>query len=101
MALRNEVLDYFSLHGWNEVYNYSFSNEKQDRELGFVDSENAVAIRNAFNEEYTLMRRSLAGRLFENIRDNMRHASVIKFFEVGNIYHKDSDRNIAHTALIE
>ncbi len=52
-------------------------------------NDTAVGIKNAFNEEFTHMRRSLAGRLFENIRDNTRHDTLVQFFEIGNIYSKD------------
>ncbi len=46
------------------------------------------------------MRQSLVGRLLENLRDNTRHTSVIKFFEIGNIYAKDGERNITVTELL-
>lgn len=92
-SLRDEALSYFSHKKWNEVYNYSFTNKELDKKLNIHDSDESIAIRNAFNEEYTHMRRSLAGRLFENLRDNARHSELLRFFEIGNIYSRNSSRN--------
>ncbi|MFZ2256368.1 MAG: hypothetical protein WAW59_07240 [Patescibacteria group bacterium] len=50
--------------------------------------DDAVGIKNAFNESYTHMRRSLAVRLLENIANNTKHDTVLRFFEIGKVYHK-------------
>lgn len=50
--------------------------------------DHAVAIRNAFNEEYTHMRRSLAPRLLLSISENMKYAESFGFFEIGKVYSK-------------
>lgn len=50
--------------------------------------DDAIAIQNAFNESYTHMRRSLSVRLFENIKENLRHSTSLRFFEIGKVYHK-------------
>lgn len=92
--LRDISLAFFSHRGWSEVYNYSFTNETLDEKLKMPIGDTAVGIRNAFNTDYTHMRRTLAGRLLENIRDNTRHSEQIKFFEIGNISTKDGERNI-------
>lgn len=65
-TLRDATLDHFSKSGSHEVYNYSFTSAALDGKILFQDMENAVGIRNAFNEEYTHMRRSLAPRLLMN-----------------------------------
>lgn len=49
----------------------------------------AVGIRNAFNEEYTHMRRSLAPRLLLSIFENMKYAESFGFFEIGKVYSKN------------
>jgi len=63
----------------------------------------AVMIQNAFNEEYTHMRRSLAPRLFENIHENIKHTWTLKFFEIGKCYFKlwkrDHDTNTLLTKI--
>ena len=89
ITLRNKTNAYFSNHWWHEVYNYSFSNEDLDTRIGFSDTENAIRIQNAFNVEYTHMRRSMAVRLLENIRENIRHADSFGFFEIGKIFQKE------------
>lgn len=85
---RNKSLEYYRGKNWNEVYNYSFTNESLDKWIGYTHMDDAVGIKNAFNESYTHMRRSLAVRLFENIRENTKHDSLLRFFEVGKVYHK-------------
>lgn len=50
--------------------------------------ESAIGIRNAFNEEYTHMRRSLAPRLFLAAMENMKYVSNFSFFEIGKVYRK-------------
>ena len=52
--------------------------------------DDAVGIKNAFNESYTHMRRSLAVRLLENISANTKHSNTLRFFEIGKVYHKTS-----------
>ena len=58
--------------------------------------DNAVGIQNAFNVEYTHMRRSLSVRLFDNIAKNCNIQDTLKFFEIGKIYGK----NIEHSETI-
>jgi phenylalanyl-tRNA synthetase beta chain len=96
-VLRDKTLSYFSHRWWSEVYNYSFSNQELDKKLSLGSADDAVAIKNAFNVDYTHMRRSLAGRLLENIRDNSRHNESLRFFEIWNIYSRNGQRN----ALVE
>jgi phenylalanyl-tRNA synthetase beta subunit len=48
--------------------------------------DNAVGIQNAFNVEYTHMRRSLSVRLFDNIAKNRNISNLLRFFEIGKIY---------------
>ena len=55
--------------------------------------DDAVGIKNAFNEDYTHMRRSLAVRLFENISENTKHGESLRFFEIGKVYHKSASSN--------
>ncbi len=98
-SLRDLTLSYFSERNWNEVYNYSFSNGTLDKKLGLIDTD-LITIRNAFNEEYTHMRTTLAGRLFENLKNNLRHDSSIRFFEIGNIYAKNDQRNHGIDSLL-
>ena len=60
----------------------------------------AVMIQNAFNEEYTHMRRSLAPRLFTNIHENLKHPSALKFFEIGKCYFRSGKRDADTDTLL-
>lgn len=55
------------------------------------DMSNAVGVKNAFNEDYTHMRRSLVNRLLENIANNTKYTSTLRFFEIGKVYTKDGE----------
>ena len=88
--LRDLTLAFWEGKNWNEVYNYSFTNESLDRGIGYTHMDDAIGIRSAFNESYTHMRRSLAVRLLENISANTKHSSTLRFFEIAKVYHKTS-----------
>lgn len=60
----------------------------------------AVGVRNAFNEDYTHMRRSLANRLLENISINRKYSDTLKFFEIGKIYSKIGVMSQSNQALL-
>lgn len=62
--------------------------------------DDAVGIKNAFNESYTHMRRSLAVRLFENIANNTKHQNALKFFEIGKVYAKDGTESLIITEFL-
>ena len=62
--------------------------------------DDAVGIKNAFNESYTHMRRSLAVRLFENIANNTKHQNTLKFFEIGKVYSKDGTESVVMTEFL-
>lgn len=100
-ALRDSTLSFFKNRNYSEVYNYSFSNIETDWALGFSSHEEALGIKNAFNVEYTHMRRTLAWHLFQNIKDNLRHSEKLRFFEIGNVYSRASSRNTGIEAFLE
>lgn len=62
--------------------------------------DDAIGIKNAFNESYTHMRRSLAVRLFENIANNIKHQDTLKFFELGKVYSKESSESTIMTEFL-
>lgn len=100
ITLRNITLTHFRERGWHEVYNYSFTSEVLDGKIGLHDMENAVAIRNAFNEEYTHMSRSLAPRLFLDVSHNQKYSDAFAFFEIAKVYHKTGERSRNEEALL-
>lgn len=85
-SLKDDSLSFWKHQDWNEVYNYSFTNETLDTGIRYENMDDAVKIQNAFNVEYTHMRRSLSVRLFDNIAKNRNISDSLRFFEIGKIY---------------
>ena len=90
-SLKDTSLNFWKHQNWNEVYNYSFTNKSLDEYIGYDSMENSVGIQNAFNVEYTHMRRSLSVRLFDNIAKNCNIEDSLKFFEIGKVYTKENN----------
>ena len=84
------VQNYLQGQGLSEVYNYSFSNAAKDESVGHMDHTNAIGVRNAVSEDFTLMRRSLAPLLMANIRENLKKTPSIGFFEIAKVHSKSS-----------
>jgi phenylalanyl-tRNA synthetase beta chain len=94
ITLRNLSLEHLRSSAWQEVYTYSFTNEKLDSRILLGNIDEAIKIRNAFNEEYTHMRRSLAPRLFLGIEENLKYSKNLRFFEIGKIYKKQESTDL-------
>ncbi len=88
IELRNCINAYFSAEQLFEVYNYSFSNQNKDAIIGYADDTNAVHIQNAFNVEYTMMRRSMIPNLLGVTAENLKQQKKFGFFEIGKIFEK-------------
>lgn len=88
IELRNRINAYFSAERLFETYNYSFSNQDKDARIGYADDSNAVHIQNAFNVEYTMMRRSMIPNLLEATAENLKQSKKFGFFEIGKIFEK-------------
>lgn len=91
IELRNSINQYFSSQGLYEAYNYSFSNQEKDAIFGYINDTNAIHIKNAFNVEYTMMRRSLAPNLFSIAKENLKQSKKFWFFEIGKIFEKKEE----------
>ncbi len=100
-SLRDISLDFWKHQNWNEVYNYSFTNQILDTQIWYENMIDAVGIQNAFNVEYTHMRRSLSVRLFDNIAKNRNIQSTLRFFEIGKVYHKDNQYSETISTLLK
>jgi len=81
--------------GFNEVYNYSFTNETDAQRFG-LDLGEHIAVRNPIASELTHLRRSLVPGLFRNILTNVRYFPEFRLFEVGNEIHPKGE--IMHVA---
>ncbi len=88
IELRDRINAYFSSQGLFEAYNYSFSNQQKDALVGYADDSNAVHIQNAFNVEYTMMRRSMVPNLLEATAENLKQEKRFGFFEIGKVFEK-------------
>lgn len=88
IELRNSINAYFSAERFFETYNYSFSNQNKDARIGYVDDSNAVHIQNAFNVEYTMMRRSMVPNLLEATAENLKQQKKFGFFEIGKVFER-------------
>jgi phenylalanyl-tRNA synthetase beta chain len=89
IILRDITLSHFRGEKYHEIYTYSFTSESLDKKILFHDMESAIGIRNAFNEEYTHMRRSLAPRILLALSENIKHTPAFGFFEIGKVYGKN------------
>lgn len=87
--LTDAILSYFMGKNWREIYNYSFTNQDLQEKTKLSHTKNLIAIKNAYTEDFTHMRESLAPRIFVAISENLRHKSALSFFEMGNIYGKN------------
>ena len=87
--LRNIILSHFAHHHWNEIYTYSFTNEKLESQILSPSIDQAIWVVNAFHEEYTHMRTSLAPRLLMAASENLKQSKQFGFFEIGKIYKKN------------
>lgn len=88
IELRDRINAYFSGAGFFETYNYSFSNLQKDQQIGLSDDGSAIHILNAFNVEYTHMRRSLIPNLLGVAAENCKQSKKFGFFEIGKIFKK-------------
>lgn len=75
--------------GFNEVYNYSFVNEKQLEKLG-VDYSGHIRIKNPLSSDQTMLRQSLIPNLIKNVIDNLRFFEDFKIFEVEQVFLKEN-----------
>lgn len=83
LSLQKSAIHHFATRGWDEVYNYSFTNTDIDTRAWYTNQDDAIIIKNAFNREYTHMRRSLFPRLAQNIAENQKYRKYLSFFEIG------------------
>lgn len=101
IELENSILEYFSNQGWNEVYNYSFTNLELEEKIFSDKKSELIAIQNAYTEDFTHMATTLAPHLLMNISENFRHNSKLRFFELGKIYGKNIVRDSKITELLK
>ncbi len=81
---KERARDFFTTHGFDEVYNYSFVKEA---DLNMGESE-GYKLKNPMSQEFTHLRTTLEPHLRKNAEDNLRFFENVKVFEIGKTYHK-------------
>ncbi len=70
----------------NEVYNYSFADEKVLRQAGF-DPGKHIKLKNSIAKNLSHLRQSLLPNLILNISQNQYFSDKIRLFELGTIFY--------------
>lgn len=86
----HEVRAALSGMGFDEVYNYSFLNEKTIERFG-LDPEDHVRVLNPIASDQTHLRTSLIPGIQRNIEDNARYLETFRLYEIGVEIHKSDD----------
>ncbi|MFZ5522177.1 MAG: phenylalanine--tRNA ligase subunit beta [Pseudomonadota bacterium] len=75
--------------GWQETINFSFVEERWEREL--AGNPQPVKLLNPIASQLSVMRSSLMGGLVQVLRQNLaRRASRVRVFEVGRVFLRDA-----------
>lgn len=69
----------------DETYNYSFVAQADIEKIG-LDPSSALKIANPLSDNQTMLRQSLAIKLFDNIKTNQARFNEFALFEIGNIF---------------
>ncbi len=77
ITLKEKIREIMVLVGFSEVYNYSFSEKKED---------SSIEILNPISRDKKFLRTSLVSGLLKNIEDNYRFFDAIKIFEIGKVF---------------
>ncbi len=88
--------------GFTEVYNYSFVNEHEVRELG-LDPGDHLKVANPISSDQGLMRTSLLAGIRRNINLNSRQFEEFRLFEIGREIHRQPQglpSEIPHLAAV-
>lgn len=81
---QHQVRDAAVQQGFTEVSGYSFVSDELARQ--FPVGAEPLAVLNPIAAEQNLLRTSLLPGISQNIRDNARHFSAFRIFEIGKVY---------------
>lgn len=92
--LRNKQIEKLKLalveQGFCEAVNFGFTSKAMSERWGGKAAALAVPLQNPLNEEFSTMKTSLIGGLFENMLGAVRHQqSNVRLFEVRPVYTRD------------
>lgn len=86
--LKNQVRKYIALLGFREIITHSIENQEELREL---DDKEIILIVNPLRKQEDSMRTTLLSGMAKTMRHNLnRSMRFLRFFEVANIYIKES-----------
>jgi phenylalanyl-tRNA synthetase beta chain len=85
LGFEEKVRDRLVSDGLQEVITYSLTTPEREAPLGAPDRE-YVTLRNPISSERTVMRHTLLAGVLEAAAGNLRHADVVRLFEVGSVY---------------
>lgn len=77
---------------YTEVYNYSFITPEQFN-LDLFFSSSPIPLKNPINQESPYLRNSLFASLLQNIQNNYRKSSIIRFYELERIFLPSNTRD--------
>ncbi len=92
--LRSRLIEKLKLglaeQGFNEAVNFAFTSKVTNEFWGGEEKKLAVELANPLNEQFTTMKTSLLGGLFENFMTSARHQQRnLRLFEVRPVYLRD------------
>jgi phenylalanyl-tRNA synthetase beta chain len=86
--------------GFSEVYNYSFVGQKEADIMPSKTRTSLVEIENPLRPEFKFMRPALIFGLLANVSLNLKNYSLVKIFEIGNVF-KYADKRFYDTSQLE
>jgi len=84
--------------GFNEVYNYSFIDERQRKLFGYP-SEKMVEVANPVSKRQRYLRPHLLLNLLKAAGENRKYHEEIKLFEIGEVFLQEKDQCLERTSL--
>jgi phenylalanyl-tRNA synthetase beta chain len=90
MIWQGKIKDILVGLGYSEAYNYSFFSGAEKKLFKFSE---AIEIKNPLSQDQKYLRVSLAGGLLKNVKENLKHFSSVRLFELGRVfYEKGAER---------
>jgi phenylalanyl-tRNA synthetase beta chain len=84
--------------GYQETINFSFVEERWEKEL--AGNDNPIKLLNPIASQLSVMRSSLLGSLLQILKHNLdRKASRVRIFELGRVFMRDADVKTSDTQV--
>ncbi|MBU1131122.1 phenylalanine--tRNA ligase subunit beta [Patescibacteria group bacterium] len=90
LVIERKIKDILSQSlGAAEVYNYSFTSEKNINQLG-LKIDDHLELANSISQEQKYLRQNLFENLVANLESNLRFFDELNIFEIGRVYLKEA-----------